>query len=190
MNKKVVLAFVLGVLISGVSVYAATNYLASEIVYNDTTVENALNELYTVHETYKNLTSDTTVTPDALLNGITAYNKNGELVTGNISTNCVHGTRTLLASEASKDIKLADFTPTFFIVSGTADNRTYNWIYDKNIDATHRYKYIYDKSTGITVDTARQNDIFDTAFKNPNNTFVINFSNAFTNSTISYTICK
>ena len=50
-NKNTILAFIIGVLISGVSVYAATQYLASEIAYNDTTVENALNELYTRTDT-------------------------------------------------------------------------------------------------------------------------------------------
>lgn len=43
---KILLSFLLGVIISGVSVYAATQYLASDVVYNDTTVESALDELY------------------------------------------------------------------------------------------------------------------------------------------------
>ena len=45
-NKKIMLAFIIGVLLSGTSVYAATTYLASNVTYKETTVENALNELY------------------------------------------------------------------------------------------------------------------------------------------------
>ena len=45
-NYKIVLAFILGILVSGTSVYAATKYLASEVTYKDKTVEKALNELY------------------------------------------------------------------------------------------------------------------------------------------------
>ena len=45
-NYKIVLAFILGILVSGTSVYAATKYLASDVTYKGTTVEKALNEFY------------------------------------------------------------------------------------------------------------------------------------------------
>lgn len=45
-NYKIALAFILGILVSGTSVYAATKYLASDVKYKDKTVEDALNELY------------------------------------------------------------------------------------------------------------------------------------------------
>ncbi len=45
-NIKVILAFLLGMIITIPSVYAVTKYLASDVIYGDTTVENALNELY------------------------------------------------------------------------------------------------------------------------------------------------
>lgn len=46
-NKiKILIAFVLGLIISGVSVYAVTQLRASEIIYNGGTVESALNYLY------------------------------------------------------------------------------------------------------------------------------------------------
>lgn len=44
--KKVFLGVIIGLLISTVGVYAATTYLASEVTYKDTTVEEALNDLY------------------------------------------------------------------------------------------------------------------------------------------------
>ena len=85
--KKTILTVLISLTVGITGTVIASNYLASEIVYNDTTVENALNELYTVHETYKNLTTDTTVASDKLLDGITAYNKNGELITGSLNVN-------------------------------------------------------------------------------------------------------
>ena len=45
-NIKVILAFLLGMVITIPSVYAVTKYLASDVTYKDTTVENALNDLY------------------------------------------------------------------------------------------------------------------------------------------------
>ena len=44
-NIKLFVGIVLGILISGVTVYA-TNYLASDVTYKDTTVDKALDELY------------------------------------------------------------------------------------------------------------------------------------------------
>lgn len=45
-NMKIILAFLLGMIITIPSVYAVTKYLASDVTYKDTTVENALNDLY------------------------------------------------------------------------------------------------------------------------------------------------
>lgn len=44
-NIKLFVGIVLGILISGVTVYA-TNYLASDVTYKDTTVDKVLDELY------------------------------------------------------------------------------------------------------------------------------------------------
>lgn len=47
-NKYLVLGILIGLSVSIVSVYAATTYLASDVKYKDTTVESALNELYSL----------------------------------------------------------------------------------------------------------------------------------------------
>lgn len=52
-NIKVILAFLLGMIITIPSVYAVTKYLASDVTYKDTTVENALNDLYNINSTSK-----------------------------------------------------------------------------------------------------------------------------------------
>ena len=41
----ITIGIIIGLLLSGTIVYA-TNYLAKDVIYNDTTVENALNDLY------------------------------------------------------------------------------------------------------------------------------------------------
>ena len=52
-NIKVILAFLLGMIITIPSVYAVNKYLASDVTYKDTTVENALNELYNINSISK-----------------------------------------------------------------------------------------------------------------------------------------
>lgn len=52
--KKVIIGIVIGILLSGVIVYATTNYMAREISYKNTTVEYALNDLYEKSSTSSN----------------------------------------------------------------------------------------------------------------------------------------
>ena len=80
--KKYLLGLLTGLIITSITAYAVIKYQANEIEYNDTTVESALNDLYTIHSTYKHLTSNTTASSSDILNGKTAYNSNGELITG------------------------------------------------------------------------------------------------------------
>ncbi|MBE6161690.1 MAG: hypothetical protein E7158_05695 [Firmicutes bacterium] len=83
--KNPVVTFILGALIfSSISVYAAHKYAASNITYKDTTLDQALNTLYTKTNTYKNLTETTDVSSSNLLNGVKAYTNSGTLVTGSI----------------------------------------------------------------------------------------------------------
>lgn len=226
MNKKVILAFILGVLISGVSVYAATNYLASEIVYNNTTVENALNELYdlsnasvytgetnitpteadqtissngkrftsditigAIPNTYKNLTSNTTVDATKLLDGVTAYNSNGELVTGSASTDCVRINKTFASNEVEKDIQLTSFSPNYYYISGNLNGTVYEWVYNKNIETNYMYMVTYTLSSGANLQVQKRS-INDNHFMISNNSFTINFSSSWSGKTVYFIICK
>ena len=68
-NSKI-FAFILGaVLFSGITVYA-TNYLAKDVTYKDTNVENALNDLY------ENMNNDNCVTGTVKHNANTQLNIN------------------------------------------------------------------------------------------------------------------
>ena len=163
--KKTVLTLLIGLVIDITGTVIASNYLASEIAYKDTTVENALNELYdlsnasvytgetsitpteaeqtissngkrftsditigAIPNTYKNLTSNTTVIPERLFEGVTAYNNLGELVTGSINPNCVSGTYHHNANtnwSVDFGIKPTKFIFSY-ILSGTNRLRFYN----------------------------------------------------------------
>lgn len=175
--KKTILTILITAIVCITGTVIASNYLASEIVYNDTTVDQALDELYSVHETYKNLTSDTTVTPDKLLEGITAYNKNGELVTGTYNNHCIKGSFVCNSDCISNTgIELADFMPSQFFLY---DN-SYFVFYAQG----HNNKAYY-------YDNYSQAYYTITDFYIKNNKFVIHdWSNSFSNRTINYIACK
>jgi len=85
--KNPIVMFVLGALIfSSISVYAARKYYASDIEYKETTLDKALDTLYTKTKTYKNLTETTNVEANTLLSGKKAYKSDGSLVNGSIQT--------------------------------------------------------------------------------------------------------
>ena len=224
--KKTVLTLLIGLVIGITGTVIASNYLASEIAYNDTTVEDALNELYdrsnasvytgetsitpteaeqtissngkrftsditigAIPNTYKNLTSNTTVESTKLLDGVTAYNKNGELVTGSISTNCVRINKTFASNEVEKDIQLTSFSPNYYYISGNLDGTAYEWVYNKNIDSNYMYMVTYTTSSGANLQ-AQKRSINDNHFIVSSNSFTINFTSGWSGKTVYFIICK
>ena len=219
--KKNILLVLIGLVFGVAGTVIASNYLASDVVYNDTTVENALNELYdrsnasvytgslnitpteneqtissngkrftsditigAIPNTYKNLTSNTTVDATKLLDGVTAYNNLGELVTGNINTNCVYGTFVCTSCTTSTGQKIANFK---------ADNIL---IYNKN--SSNWFMYYYNKAYNSNEFQVMSSSIaskyisFDNKFKyNSNNELYIHdLSTDWSNKTLYYMICK
>lgn len=45
-NLKIITAFVIGILVSGIGVYATNTYLAKDVIYKNSNVEDALDNLY------------------------------------------------------------------------------------------------------------------------------------------------
>ena len=91
--KKYIIGFILGIIISSGVVFAVTQINANDIRYDENnSVKDKIDDLYTKTTTWKNLTTATTVSQSNLLSGVTAYDNLGNLITGNISTNCVSGT--------------------------------------------------------------------------------------------------
>ncbi len=82
-NLKVVAAFILGIVVSGISVYASgISFASGDVAHTKangttTTVESAINELYSIH------TSGNATTGD-ILTGKTAFS-NGQLLTGTMN---------------------------------------------------------------------------------------------------------
>ena len=186
--KKNIFLVLLGLIVGITGTVIASNYLASQIVYNDTTVDQALNELYTVHETYKNLTTDTTVTPETLLNGITAYNKNGELVTGN-STNCISNTFVMQSScTTSNGCKLLDFEPSIFILytttsSGYSEGNIY--YYNTSVSSSNFVTSYDDGIDGIYRVGSKTN-----RFTFNNSFYLHNLGDSYVGKTMYYVACK
>lgn len=53
-NKNLIIGIFIGLSVSVISVYAVNKYSSSDITYKNTTVENALNDLYKVNDNYSN----------------------------------------------------------------------------------------------------------------------------------------
>ena len=92
-NYKLIIGIVIGaILISGISVYATGQYLASQVEYNkngQAKVSDALDDLYsrtTELDTIKTNVNQTTATAADIASGKKAYTKNG-LITGEAFSN-------------------------------------------------------------------------------------------------------
>ena len=127
-NYKLIIGIIIGaILISGISVYATGQYLASQVTYNNTNVANALNDLY---NKIKDINETDSISTD-ILSGKKAYTKNG-LITGTKSIDCISGTYSKPANTyISIDI---GFTPTKYILQWElADGTIITTFYDSSI---------------------------------------------------------
>ena len=110
---------------------------------------------------YKELTTTTTVTANTLLSGKTAYDNLGNLITGNISTDCIMGSFT-----PSAGYQISSFNPSFFVVYSNSDStmRWYN-IYDKYWDSSNYFEFnsklaAVPKKTAVTVGYTLNNGLY------------------------------
>lgn len=92
-----------------------------------------------IPSTYKNLTITTDVSSSNLLNGVKAYTSDGELVTGNISTNCISGSY-IKPANSQININLG-FTPTkaqiYFVDGGGKKLVNYSSNIDNDFHTTN-----------------------------------------------------
>ena len=85
--KNPIFMFILGLVLATTISVVATTISSHDITYKNTTVENAIDNLYTRATTYKKLDTLTNeLTSGDLLSGKQAYKSNGTVVNGNIST--------------------------------------------------------------------------------------------------------
>ena len=102
-----------------------------------------------IPSTYKNLSTVTDFTASDLIYGKTAYNSNGELITGSIiGGNCVYGTITC-TDTAGDLIKIVDFNPS--VLDLYWDNTSYatNIVinFNRSSSNTQGYRSFYNKTT-------------------------------------------
>ena len=163
--KNPIFMFILGIIISGTTVFAVTQISASEIEYDNThSVKDKIDDLYTTATTFKNLSQTTTATASDLLTGKTAYDNLGNLITGNISiSDCVSGTYT---KPANSNVNLVyGITATRVLISFFNPNGTGNklLVYDPNINNYYVIGYT-NNSPSITGLGGNINNLTNTTF--------------------------
>ena len=189
-NLKVIIAFILGATVAGGIVYAATS--ASEVTYSTSknaeikNVEQALNDLYAKSTTYKKLDTITTANASDILNGKTAYNNLGNLITGNLSNGCIVNRVTCSSCNTTSGQELADFWPSQFAIYGVdaSSNAKMVWYYNDNIAADKVFVF-FQSSNMETLDST----IINASYK-LNNKLVIRGWNGWQNRTLDYMACK
>ena len=144
LKSRILLVIVTIILTGSISVYAAGRYYANQVDYepsnpnfNVDNMADALDELYDKTKNYKNLSTPTDVNPSNLLSGIKAYNSNGELVTGNISTNCVSGK----IEKGSGHRQLTNFKPSTFLVFSLDNGKNWGNYYNYEYNTTDQIDF-------------------------------------------------
>ena len=124
MKKGIIIGLIIGIAITSMVAVIASDLTAGSITYkpqdtnwNVNNVESALNELKTVASTYKKLDSTTTAKAVDILSGKTAYDNNGNLITGSLVTDCVMGSiSTSDGYNTSTDKLVTSLKPSIFLL--------------------------------------------------------------------------
>lgn len=138
-NYKILIGVIIGFLITIIGVNAEeykAKFFAESVSYNDSVdlkvknVQEVLDVLVEKAKNYKKLDTETTATSASILKGKTAYDNKGNLVTGNLSTECVSGSFTYTGGE----IDIVNFDPTIFLISSYSDTTKWDGVvyYNKN----------------------------------------------------------
>ena len=114
-KSRILLVIVTVILTGSISVYAAHKYAASNITYKDTTLDQALNTLYTTQNTTVNNLNSQITTKDATISDLQTQ------LNGISTTDCIRGTATLSSACATSSGCLIEdkFAPTFGIITQT-----------------------------------------------------------------------
>ena len=81
---------------------------------------------------YKVLNGTANVDESKILNGYTAFNNNGELITGTVSTDCVSGSVVWSSNDVTNGRVIAQFKPSYLIVKEINNVIYYNKYLDEN----------------------------------------------------------
>ena len=141
-----------------------------------------------IPSTYKELSTATTVAANKLLNGETAYDNFGNLITGNLSTDCVYGTFTWAQNDLDNGVVIAPFKARSFAIAGENSNAKYLFYYDSGFSATYIYRSVISSNDNISTTVVAISS--NNAFKLNDNNTTLKFSNTWLNKKIYYMICK
>ena len=125
--KKYIIGFIIGaILFGGIAGVTAYTIAASEIEYNGSSVESALNNLYDKATNYKKLDTQTSATANDIVSGKTAYDNLGNLISGTYSDNCFSGSRVVTHDlTTSNGGILFDFVPSEYFITANGGNMVY-----------------------------------------------------------------
>ena len=142
--KNPLFTFILGIIISGSVVFAATQISASEIEYDSThSVKDKIDDLYTTATTFKNLTTATTAVASDILTGKTAYDNNGNLITGNYTPNSESGNSLETEVLWTNPNPTANFAAQTITLSDNLSNyRYFKIIYNTNPNHAQNHEFI------------------------------------------------
>ena len=123
------------------------NIIPSEVNQTVNTKDKILKNnivLEAIPNEYKKLPITTSAASNHIISGKTAYDNNGNLITGNISTTCVKGTYTKKAN--SQWYVDFGFEPSIYIMSWKTTTGTGQLLYDASVSNTP-YMALYDNNT-------------------------------------------
>ena len=182
--KKVVLTVIITAVISISGTVLAVNTInASDVSYDSThSVKDKIDDLYTASATLKNLTQTTTVASNNLVNGITAYDNNGNLITGNLNTNCESGSLVWDQNKVDNGYTLLNYKPTILVIYNTNTNNADN-IYYYNSNVSSDFQFRGDSTPAWTSGAYERITIND-------NNVVLSWGSGRLNKTIYYTACR
>ena len=144
-----------------------------------------------IPSSYKELTTTTDVSANSLLSGVKAYTSDGELVTGNISTDCVSGNFVWQSSYSTNGYQIANFKPSYFLISGTPnDGIRYIFYYNNSISTNNFYNIKIPSNGDESINYTTTSLVNNTKWAMDNNGLIMKWSTGWTGYTINYMICK
>jgi len=197
LKSRILLVIATIILTGSISVYAARKYYASDIEYKETTLDKALDTLYTTQNTtVNNLNSQITSKDQAISN----LNNQITTLTGQVSakdatisdlqtqlngistTDCIRGTATLTSACGTNSGCVIEnkFIPSFLAIQ--VDVYNYTFIYDKKRSTTHYFESSNGKLSWYVLD--------DYYRMLENSVILHNVGQAYQSGTITYIACR
>ena len=169
---------------SGNTTYTPNNN--TQTIYTNNKLLKSNITINPIPNTYKNLTQNTTAVANNILSGYTAYNNLGELITGNLATDCVRFKHILTQSDSNNGFYASNFKPNYYVIyANSSVNNKFIWYYNSDISTTSFYSArITDNNVGQTTFASQSSFTID------NNGLKIKPGSPWIGSTFYIIVCK